>query len=199
MSIPIASEEPKQIHAGETVKWTKSLSDYPANDGWQLNYKIQGGASAVDLAFATDVLASGADFAATASSAKTASLNAGATKLKRWLYGYVTKSGEIAKVYFADLLVLPRLDQSSANYDGRTHAQKVLDAIESTLEGIASREEKIIRVNSGGIDKELQFCSVDELHKLRVAYKHERADELVAENIAAGKGSGRRILTRYPR
>jgi hypothetical protein len=196
MSIPIADSEPTLIHAGETVKWRKSISDYPANDGWQLNYRIQGAATSVAIAWATEITADGADFLVTVPAATSANW----PKLEKlWLYGWVEKAGERQKVYYAQLTIRKSLHGDVANYDGRTHVQKVLDAIEATILGMASREEKSLRINSGGVEKELELCSMEELIKLRQVYRHERQAEIAAENVAAGKASGRRVLSRYRR
>jgi hypothetical protein len=40
---------------------------------------------------------------------------------------------------------------------------------------------------------------MEELIKLRQVYRHERQAEIAAENVAAGKASGRRVLSRYRR
>jgi len=38
----IQDKEPTEIIAGDTLAWTKSLSDYPANDTWVLSYYLRG-------------------------------------------------------------------------------------------------------------------------------------------------------------
>lgn len=196
MSIPIETSEPKLIYAGETMKWTRSLSDYSAADAWQLNYRIQGAQKSIAIAWGTEVSASGAEFAITIPAATSLVY----PKLDNlWLYGYVEKDGERKQVYYAKLAIKKSLHADVSGYDGRSHAAKMLAAIEATLEGIAVREEKVIRVNSGGVEKELQFCSTDELLRLRNFYRHELASEVAAENVAAGKASGRRVLSRYRR
>jgi hypothetical protein len=38
----IATTEPSNFAAGETVEWTKVVTDYPSTDGWSLVYSIRG-------------------------------------------------------------------------------------------------------------------------------------------------------------
>lgn len=40
MSVEIQTGEPSSFTAGDTVKWTKSLADYPASE-WELTYGVQ--------------------------------------------------------------------------------------------------------------------------------------------------------------
>ena len=38
MATDIASKEPTQIRAGDTIEWKRSIDDYKANDGWMLEH-----------------------------------------------------------------------------------------------------------------------------------------------------------------
>jgi len=40
VAIDTSSTEPISIILGDTVKWTRSLLDYPASAGWGLNYEF---------------------------------------------------------------------------------------------------------------------------------------------------------------
>ena len=49
--------EPKRITAGDSVTWTRSLSDYPASSGWVLSYALINAAGKISIT----ATASGAD------------------------------------------------------------------------------------------------------------------------------------------
>ena len=42
MATDIASKEPTQIRAGDTIEWKRSIDDYKASDGWTLKYAYFG-------------------------------------------------------------------------------------------------------------------------------------------------------------
>jgi hypothetical protein len=46
---PIPTVEPANFAAGETVKWTKVVADYPPSDGWSLIYSIRGPTAFADI------------------------------------------------------------------------------------------------------------------------------------------------------
>ena len=45
MAAQIPDIEPEKFTQGETVKWTKSLSDFSASDGYVLTYEFAGGST----------------------------------------------------------------------------------------------------------------------------------------------------------
>jgi hypothetical protein len=42
MAADIPTKEPLTIRAGDTIKWTKSIDDYKASDGWSLSCSFRG-------------------------------------------------------------------------------------------------------------------------------------------------------------
>ena len=81
----------------------------------------------------------------------------------------------------------------SALYDNRTHAKKVLDAIEAVIEARASVDQ--MRIVIAG--RELSKTSIPDLMKLRMAYKAEVEAEIAEAQIDAGLSSKQKILTRF--
>lgn len=51
--VDIATKEPLNFVAGDTVKWKRSLSDYKYSDGWRLKYSARG-AAAINLTASAD-------------------------------------------------------------------------------------------------------------------------------------------------
>src|SRR6185436_18757049 len=118
MDIP--TNEPEEMRAGVTWEWRREdlSTDFPASGGWSLKYwfKKEG---AVPGNFSIDATASGAFFAVSVLAATTAA--------------FVTKATDIRQVDTGRMVILPRYDQV-ANLDDRSHARKVLEAIEAVIE-----------------------------------------------------------------
>lgn len=184
----IPTTEPTKITAGDTVKWSKSVDDYPA-DSFALNYRIiplSGGAPIIVAA-----TADGTDHAITISAATSATFSAGDY---RW-YSYATDiaSGEERySIDHGDLTIFP---DPTANIvaDLRSHAAKVLSAIKAVLEGTASSDQQNLTIG----DKKIERYSIAELLQLRSFYQSEVKREESAEAIRKGLGSGSRIVTRF--
>jgi hypothetical protein len=121
MSAAIPSSEPTSIMAGDTIPWTKSLSDYPASAGWALSYafRLQQGAGVLNVTAS----ASGDNFAATITAAQSALMTAGI-----WIWSsYVTKTTERYHISSGTLTVSPNLAAIDYAIDLRSSAKKALD------------------------------------------------------------------------
>ena len=129
MAADIPTIEPTRFRSGETVKWTKALADYSYADGWRLTYYLRGGQGALDIAASAD--SDGIGFSATISAAHTGQLPAGLY----WMEGRVAYNGEAYVVVPSyQVTVDPDFSntaQVQAGYDGRSHARKMLDALQS--------------------------------------------------------------------
>jgi hypothetical protein len=73
--VNIPTIEPESFIAGDTVKWTRSFTDYKASDGWVLKYNLRGTAS-INLT----ATASGDDHLISIAAAATAAYTAGQYK-----------------------------------------------------------------------------------------------------------------------
>lgn len=93
------------------------------------------------------------------------------------LYWYAIRASQGADVMElerGDITVTPDLAQAGENYDGRSHARKVLDAIEAVLEQRSTVDQDRYRINN----RELWRTPVADLLALRDRYRAEvrRAD-----------------------
>lgn len=171
--------EPLEVAAGDTSIWTRSFSDYPASDGWVLKYAFRGPA-VVNLT-------------ATAAGSSHKTTISGATFTLSGTYtvqGYVEKDSERYTVYSGKLKVTPNLAAiSSGTYDGRSHAQKVVDAIEAVIEGRASRDQQEMWIDG----EKLVRTPVADLLTLRDRYRQELAAQDDKERRRQGRGA-RRII-----
>lgn len=78
-------------------------------------------------------------------------------------------------------------------YDGRSHAQKILEALEDTLLGKASRDQMGYSIAGRSISR----LAPAELLKWRDLYKAEYARELKQERLKQGLGVNSNIKVRF--
>ncbi|WP_280565198.1 hypothetical protein, partial [Chromohalobacter sp. 48-RD10] len=122
---------PERMTAGTTLAISLALTAYPAPD-WSATLILRG-VQSIDLASEPDGRLH--TFAAPASD--TAAWVAG----DYWYSLRVTDGTEVHEVDTGTLKVLPDLAAADANFDGRTHAEKTLEAIEAVIEGRASKDQ----------------------------------------------------------
>jgi hypothetical protein len=185
VSAEIPSTEPAALRIGDTWKWTKSLADYPATS-WTLKYRFKTAAGG----FEVTASASGSDHAITVAATTTAALAAGDYGWLAW----VESGAEKYTVGAGTVELLPdyRAADATAGLDDRSHARKMLDALEAWLE---SRDPAVAEYEIAG--RRMKYVPLPELVRLRQRYATEVANEVAAAKIAAGLGtSGRRIQFR---
>jgi hypothetical protein len=133
MANEIPTIEPTEIFANTTNKWTKSLSDYPANDGWTLTYYFVHATAANNKSKVAT--ASGADFLITLSATDTTSYTVGT-------YDWFSKASKNGEVYVVGTgrVVVKADPANAATARSLTHAETMLAAIRAALEGSASSD-----------------------------------------------------------
>jgi hypothetical protein len=132
----IPLKEPPELRAGVTWQWRREdlVADYPAST-WTLKYwmkQLAASGSHIEIVAAAD----GSNFAVNVAAATTAAYTAGKYA---WAAEVSGGSSEIYEVDRGVIIVLARFDQASS-LDFRTHARKMLDAIESLLENKATAD-----------------------------------------------------------
>lgn len=178
----IPTTEPTQLRAGDTWKWRREdLTDYPAPT-WTLRYEIKNATAAFQIAATAD----GAHHAVTVAKATTATYAPGAYQ---WV-AFVDDGTERYTIGSGHLEVLRNFDDDTA-FDVRSHAAKVLDAIEAVIEGRASLDQQSYTING----RSLVRTPIAELLVLRDRYRAEVA----RESAAAGLGERRRTYVRFGR
>lgn len=187
MSTP--NTEPTIITAGDTVRWSKDLASYPA-DAYALKYTLQpiAGGSPITVT----ATPAGTGFAITISAETSADFFPGDY---RW-FSTATDLATGTERYTIDggsLTVNPDPATLTATSDLRSHARKVLTAIEAVLEGTATSDHLSYTVDG----RSLQRRTIAELLQLRSFYQQEIRREEQAEALARGLGGGNRILTRF--
>lgn len=176
-----ANEIPVELRAGDTLKWTRSLPDYPASAGWALSYSLVG----KNGAHSFNGTADGDGFDVTVSATASSSYAAGRYRLTE----FVTKGTERFTTATKDVTVLANLAGATAAVDTRSHAQKVLDAIEAYLETGAPTAAS---VEIAG--RKISNYPLADLLTLRSRYQSEVAME---KRLASGQGGLGVVFARF--
>lgn len=172
MSAAVPSTEPTTFRAGDLLTWSKSLSDYPADAGWSLAYTLINASTKITITAG----ASGANHLVSVAAATTATYTAGSYSLM----GRVTKGSEVYTVVDGlSVEILPNL-AALTTYDGRSHAKRMLEAIEAAYEGRASKTQLEMEINGRRV-RELEPADLILWHN---RYKALVAQEADAESLA---------------
>lgn len=176
----IPTNEPSQLRAGDTWKWRReNLADYPAGT-WTLRYRFKNAAGG----FEVTATASGLAHAVTVPAATTGGYAAGVYSWVAWVESgaerYTVDSGE------AEVLPDLRAGTAAAAQDLRTHARRVVEAIEAVLEGRATKDQEEYRIG----DRMLKRTPIADLLRLRDRYRNELAGEAAARRLVAGETPG---------
>lgn len=175
MAKTIPTTEPLAFTAGDTVAWTKSLSDFSAADGWVLNYRFINSAGKFDIAST----ASGADHAISVSAATSTAYMAG---IYSW-QSYVTKGAERYTVAVGSLEVEADLAAKTVGFDTRTPAQKCLDQINAAF---ATYGNKAYTQEYEIAGRRMKFTSPGEFLAFRSKVQQEVNREFAANQIKRG-------------
>lgn len=149
---------PQRISAGVTFENAVVLTAYPAT-AWALNVSLRGPGS-IDIAGIPE--------------GDTHRLNVSAAATSEWVPGHYWYSarvsdgeGVILEVETGEVIIDPDLASVEPGFDGTTHAQRVLAAIEAVLEKRATRDQERYSINN----RELWRTSIPDLLLLRDRYR----------------------------
>lgn len=162
------------MRAGDTIRWSRSLSDYPANEGWDLKFTLLGQGGAHNGTASAD----GDAHQITVAASESATWAPGNYLLTE----YVTKGAERFTIASRSVRVLPDLASATDAVDTRSHARKVLDAIEAWLESKAPVHGMLEIAG-----RRIQHYPIEQLLVLRDRYRIEVAAE---ESAARGGPRG---------
>jgi len=180
MATPVLDSEPLNFTAGDTVKWRKRLSDYPATT-WTLSYYLVKSSDYITFDAAND---SGAHLV-TIPATTSAGYGAG-------VYSYqskVTDGSETLTIGVGKIEVLPAFASQSDGYDNRSFAKKMLDILEPLFITMASKGHASYEI--GG--RSMTYHSKKDL---RDDYNHWKSI-YNAEERKAGRKSGSIIRVRF--
>jgi len=186
---------PTTIRAGDTVKWRDDASvDVFGNEitssDWTLKYYLRTNTASDGATSTGSAYGTGWEFTLAAST--TADFDAG-----NWYWTAVaTKDSEVITLGNGSVIVKAALTYSGTPgaYDGRTQAQKDLDAVQAAIRAIVD----------GGVVQEyrigtrnLKKYDLPDLIQLEGKLKAEVKREQQAELIANGLGNPRNMFVRF--
>ena len=194
--------EPSEIIIGDSLLWRRrgvqaiseiidgipTYVDIKASEGWALKFVAVGKLGVVSITASADD-EDADDFKFYVTAAVTAAYVAG-----DYLWQLVaTKTTTRYTIAEGRVTLTDNIAGRSALYDNRSHAKKVLDAVEAVMENRATQDQMSYQI--GG--RSLSRTPLPDLLKLRATYKTEYEGELATANIAAGLSSGRKIYTQF--
>lgn len=151
---------PQSIRAGDTLKWTAGLSDYPAGDGWALKYYFVSKAAKFEIDAAQDGSTSG--FVVNVAPATTSGYSAGSY---RWV-ARVSKGSDVYTIAEGATEVVADISTAASGYDPRSQNQRILDAINALIEGRATSDVQSYKIH----ERELTKMSIQDLMYWRGIY-----------------------------
>lgn len=185
MAASIPDIEPTEFIAGDTLAWTRDLSDYPATT-WTLNYYLTG-PSRITIA----ATASGRTFSISKSATTTAAYAPG---VYDW-QAFVTSGSERYKVADGRIEILENPATAGKNYDTRSINKQILDALEQTALNNAGRGEMQYRIEAAG-RTHIFYTHADLITAIEKYRGWVKAEE-DARKIARGENTGKDILVRF--
>jgi len=186
VSYTVPTSIPERLVAGDTWTWKDSFSDFP-NSSWTLTTEVVG--SSTDLGTFT-ASASGSQFLTTVAPATTASWAAGDYSYQQIITNDTT--GERHVVAEGWLTVVADL-ATATSHDGRSHTKIVLDALEATIQGKASKDQLSYSIAG----RSLMRMSANELITWEERYRARWAQELAELRRSKGLSGPSKIRTRF--
>lgn len=181
----VATNEPMQLVAGDTLKFKRHWDDYEP-PGWTLTYYLVKDGKQITIT-ATD---NGDGYHLV--DVKPSTTSAWSPGRYQW-QAVVADGTDRYKVDEGTIEVLADYAQQSSGFDARTHVKKTLDAIEAVIESRATRDQESVEING----RSLRRTSLPDLLKLRDRYKAEYQREVQAERLRNGLGTNGRVLVRF--
>ncbi|MFY9589547.1 hypothetical protein [Rickettsia endosymbiont of Halotydeus destructor] len=180
----ISNIEPNSFTVGETVQWQKELTDYPTKDGWQLIYCFRN----FENRFEVKAVAENNYYTIRLSSEETSKFSPAIY----WWQSRVIKEELQYIIENGELTIKPNLALLDS-YDGRSHVKQVLDALQATILGKASRDQLSYSISG----RSLSRLSPAELLKWRDVYKSEYARNLQEEQLNKGISGNNLVKVKF--
>jgi len=180
----VAGNEPLKLVAGDRWQWRRDdLGDFPASS-WTLTYYFK----SATAQFSVVAVADGAAFAVNVLPATTADYAPGEYQWR----AYVSQAEDRREVDRGSLTVDPNF-ASAAIIDTRSHARKVLSAVEAVIEGRASKDQESYSINGRSLNR----TPINDLLQLRKTYRALVEAEEAQARREAGQKSGNTLLVRF--
>lgn len=186
---------PPNFVAGDSVTWNDT--NFTTSDGrsvtssiYGLSYSLRGAVTGVDLG----AVANGAGWKTSVTTAQSAALNTGSSNVVWYWQAYASKASERILAGEGSIVVKPNLSALTGVFDGRSQAEKDLDAVKaeisSRISGGATLEYTI---GNRQLKKEPIAALLVLQDRLWMQVKRQRA----AQRIANGLGNPGKVFVRF--
>lgn len=190
-SITTLSREPLSLSAGDNLLFERRLPDYPASQGWALQYQMRGGSQAISFQSTADGDAHLIDVPA----ATTATWIPGDYLLVGKAVnaaGNATvniDAGETHQIYYCDFPVTNSLVGTPANANVTTHYQRMVTALQAVMEGKSMHDLGITKIEATVIERipPLQYAD------FYARYYQLRQNEIDTQRAQSGQKSRTRV------
>jgi len=185
------SQEPETLVVGDRWVWQRPdlVTDYPT-DQYALTYEFHidsgGGGNHKFTITATETTT-----AYIVEVASTVTDNYTADQYK-W-YAFITRTSDSQRVAVDNGMTTLVANFADTNADLRTHAKKVLDAVQAVIENRATIDQSSFSIAG----RSLSRMSIDELFTVRDRYRAEYNEEVKKARIRNKKPSGNLIGVRF--
>ena len=182
------TQVPSELQLGDFWAWKRDdlAADYPVAD-YALSYEfnlIDGSTAANFTLTATE---SGNEYIISTSSTTSYTLGN-----YNWI-SYITRSSDSARVKLEEGYVEIQDNYATTSNSVRSHAKKVLDAIEAVIENRASMDQQSMSIAG----RSLSRMSITDLMTFRDRYKAEYLKEVKIARIKNGLASGNTIKVNF--
>lgn len=174
--------EPIQFVAGDSLIFQRSLAQYPPSAGWSLLYELRGVAQPISFA--------------STPSGNVHQINVASAVTAQWLPGdyvltgfAILAAGERHQIYYGDLPIYADATQAPGIGDMRTHAQKMVDLLESVM--LAKAGDDLAASSIG--ETHFKYLTPAELRLEHGYWKSVRQQEIARERAKAGLPTGNKI------
>lgn len=185
------NQEPSLLVIGDYWAWRRDdlAVDYPTN-AYSLSYEFHcdsGGGG--NHAFTINATEANSTYFIEVSSATTAGYNA-----HDYVWdAYITKTADSSRIRVDYGRVHLSHNLANTNADQRSHAKKVLDAIESVIEGRATIDQSSMSIAG----RSLSRLTIDELFTFRDRYRAEYLKEIKAARARNKSYTGNTVKIRF--
>ena len=185
------SSEPAKLVAGDRFTWRRDdlASDYSPSSfalTYEFHSDIGGGGS---KKFTITAIEADDTYYIEVNSATTASYDTGDYIWE----AYITRTSDSQRIMVDSGRTEITTNLANTNADLRSHAKKVLDAIENVLEGRATIDQASMSIAG----RSLSRTPISDLMELRDRYKAEYLKEIKLARIRNKQGSGNTIKVKF--
>ena len=176
----------KQIQAGNTFEYAVNSGEYIPSDGWSCLMYLRGRAGG-PVGFIVESIVENDKFVLQASAAETALFKAGDYKY------FISVEKDENRFLVEEGTVEVLQDYADENFNIKSHAQKILNAIDATLLKRATKDQLSYKIAG----REISKIPIPDLLALRTKVKNEIEAEERADRLAKGLGLGNIVKLRF--